>query len=75
MTRAQFLRQHISHKDGWPHDRWGDPFYVSKNSGAGHAKCICGAMSEELDSSRQRREWQREHRVEVLQDFLMGVAA
>lgn len=71
MTESQFLRQHISVGDGWPHDRWGDKFYVNKNTGAGYAKCTCGQMSEdELDSTRQRRMWQREHRVTMLTSFL-----
>lgn len=31
--------------------------------GGGHARCECGESSEHLQSSRERREWHRKHKM------------
>lgn len=73
--QTALLREHVSEGDGWPHDPWGDRYFVTKNAGAGRARCTCGALSEELDSSRQRRAWQKQHRLDVLEQFLYAQQA
>jgi hypothetical protein len=45
-----------------------DGFIVSPfggTSGAGHAKCECGALSERLASSTQRKQWHRTHKADL----------
>lgn len=36
-------------------------------SGIGHAKCSCGALSDELDSGTKRRKWHQDHKASIRQ--------
>lgn len=71
-TANEVARNHASVRGGWPHDRWGEEFAVTTNTGDGHAKCTCGELSPELYSGRARRAWLKEHREEKVAQFAVS---
>ncbi len=48
------------HAFGPEANRW-----ASGTGGKGYAKCSCGATSDVLDSANKRRQWHREHKLQV----------
>lgn len=53
--------------EGAAFDQFGDRIgWWSTTGNAGHAKCECGALSEELPSGNARRRWHAEHKATLI---------
>ena len=51
--------QHVLVREGWPHDRHGNPFL--RNYGEGHGLCSCGQVSLDPGYIHYRRFWHIAH--------------
>jgi hypothetical protein len=65
------VRGHALRHEGAPHGRnrdgeWERIGYWGGTGGQGHALCECGATSDLLGSSTQRKAWHREHKAHVV---------
>jgi len=66
MARQLVVRGHGLLFEGDAFTRDGASYSWLNRSGAGHGKCSCGALSEELTSRAARQRWHRDHKLEVL---------
>lgn len=64
------IKGHALQREGGPFDEngrfIGEKFFYTTRGGRGRAKCECGALSEELSSSKPRQRWHRQHKEAVL---------
>jgi hypothetical protein len=51
--------------EGAAFNRDGQRVTMNTTAGSGHARCQCGAQSEALRSSGERRRWHVAHKAEV----------
>jgi hypothetical protein len=58
------LAGHSLFGEGGPDTLEGEPLLLKYYSGRG--KCSCGAVSEILPSTTQRRAWHRQHKADVI---------
>lgn len=66
-VRTHTPRGHGLAHEGAPHDAAGRlrSARYPGTSGIGRAKCVCGALSDELDSGAARKRWHKEHKAEI----------
>lgn len=59
------VRANVGDTSPAPHDAAGARLERPGTGGDGHAKCMCGALSDELPSANARRRWHTRHKEEV----------
>lgn len=64
MKGKTLVKGHTLVREGWPH--WSNDDPLNFRSKKGRGKCSCGAMSEWLGSTAQRKRWHKQHKAEVL---------